>query len=234
MGSTLNQSINVYWWLKNDLSWSTVQGMNKKMQPELDDYTLFRLFCELAGEHALSQRELARRLDSALGLVNSYLKHAAAKGWIRIKELPANRCTYHLTPKGGEMFRSLALQHARYLDRIISVVRDEYRQICVRLKDEGVERIALCGVEGVTDIAWLALEEAGIEVTTVMDTKSVGTRFMGHDVVSLAHAMLKGVHWVMISSRNRADELYHALLDLGADPASIKVPVVFLEKKNAA
>jgi len=208
--------------------------MNKKTLPELDDYTLFRLLCELEGEHALSQRELARRLDSALGLVNNYIKIASVNGWIRIKELPANRCTYHLTPKGGEMLRSLALRHARYLDRIIAVLRAEYRLLCVRLKDEGVERIALCGVEGSTDIAWLALEEAGIEVSMVIDPKVVGTRFMGHEVVSLAHAMLNGMHWVMISSRNHADELYHALLDLGADPVSIKVPVVFLEKKNAA
>jgi len=208
--------------------------MNKKTQPELDDYTLFRLFCELSGEQAISQRELARRLDSALGLVNNYLKIAATKGWIRIKELPANRCTYHLTPKGSEMFRSLALHHACYIDRIIQVVHEEYRKICVRLIDEGVSRIALCGAESISGIAWLALEEAGINVTIVMDTKSVGSQFMGHEVLSLAHAMLSGIHRIIISSRNRADELYHALLDLGADPLSIMVPVDFLEKNNAA
>jgi DNA-binding MarR family transcriptional regulator len=208
--------------------------MNKKALPELDEYTLFRLFCELEGKQAFSQRELASRLNSALGLVNSYLKTAAGNGWIKIKELPANRCTYHLTPKGAEMRRTLALQHARYLDWIVSVLSDEYRVLCASLKDEGIERIALCGVDGVTNNAWLALEEAGIKVSMVMDSRSVGTRYMGHEVVSLPHAMLSGIRWIVISSRNRADELLHSLLELGAEPASIKVPLVFLEKINAA
>lgn len=208
--------------------------MNEKTVTELDEYTLFRLLCELEGGPSHSQRDMARRLDSALGLVNNYLKTAGVRGWVRVKELPGNRCSYHLTPKGAEKLRRLALKQARYLNSIIPVVREEYRQICARLKAEGVERVALCGVEGLTEIVRLVLHDAGIEVSMVMDPKAAGARFMGREVVSLAHAMLKGVHWVVISSCNHADQLYHALLDLGADPVSIMVPHGFLEKKHAA
>jgi len=207
--------------------------MNKKVPHSLDDYTLFRLLGELEGQVACSQRELARRLESALGLINAYLKVAVAKGWIRVKELQTNRCTYHLTAKGTVEYRRLALQHARYLDRIIPVLHDEYQQLCTQLKDEGIERVALCGADGIAEIAWLSLQEAGIEVSLVMDTSKAGTHVMKHEVVSLAHALLSGMHCVMISSCHRADKLYHALLDLGVEPASIKVPAVFLEKKYA-
>ena len=142
--------------------------MNEKTVTELDEYTLFRLLCELEGGPSHSQRDMARRLDSALGLVNNYLKTAGVRGWVRVKELPGNRCSYHLTPKGAEKLRRLALKQARYLNSIIPVVREEYRQICARLKAEGVERVALCGVEGLTDIVRLVLHDAGIE-----DRKSV-------------------------------------------------------------
>jgi DNA-binding MarR family transcriptional regulator len=207
--------------------------MNKKVEHSLDDYTLFRLLCELEAEAACSQRDLARRLESALGLINAYLKVAVVRGWVRVKELQANRCTYHLTAMGTAECRRLALQHARYLDRIIPVLHEEYQQLCTQLKDEGIERVALCGVDGSAEIAWLSLQEADIEVSLVMDISRVGTRFMRHDVVSLAHALLSGMHCIMISSCHRADELYHALLDLGVEPASINVPAVFLEKKYA-
>jgi hypothetical protein len=113
------------------------------------------------------------------------------------------------------------------------VLHEEYQQLCTQLKDEGIERVALCGVDGSAETAWLSLQEAGIEVSLVMDISRVGTRFMKHDVVSLAHALLSGMHCIMISSCHRADELYHALLDLGVEPASINVPAVFLEKKYA-
>jgi len=205
--------------------------MNKSTAASLDDYTLFRLLCELEQGSVSSQRDLARRLDSALGLVNNYLKTASAKGWVRVKELSGNRCSYHLTSKGITELRRLTLLHSRYLDRMIPLVLQEYRQLCRQLKNEGVERVALCGIDGCAELAWLALHEAGIEVVLVMDLDAAEATFMGREVVSLARAMLGGIYKVVISSRNRADALYHALLDLGADPMSIKVPVMFLENK---
>jgi hypothetical protein len=205
--------------------------MNKSTAASLDDYTLFRLLCELEQGPVSSQRDLARRLDSALGLVNNYFKTAVAKGWVRIKERSGNRCTYHLTSRGCAELRRLALLHSRYLDRMIPLLLQEYRQLCRQFRDEGVERVALCGIDGCAELAWLALHEAGIEVALVMDTDDTEGTFMGHEVVSLARAMLSGMYKVLISSRNRAEVLYHALLDLGADPMSIKVPVVFLEER---
>ncbi|MCE1225464.1 MAG: winged helix-turn-helix transcriptional regulator [Geobacteraceae bacterium] len=205
--------------------------MNKTTAVSLDDYTLFRLLCELEQGSVSSQRELAHRLDSALGLVNNYLKTASVKGWVRVKELSGNRCSYHLTAKGVAELRRLTLLHSRYLNRMVPLVLQEYRQLCMQFKDEGVERVALCGIDGCAELAWLALHEAGIEVVLVMDMDVSDETFMGREVVSLARAMLSGMYKVLISSRNRADLLYHALLDLGTDPMSIKVPVIFLENR---
>lgn len=206
-----------------------VQGMNKKTAV-LDDYTLFRLLSELENDVAGSQRELARRLDAALGLVNNYLKIAVSKGWVRVKELPANRCSYHLTARGEAHRTKLALQHARYFEQIIPLLFDEYHKLCSLLLQEGIERVALCGLDTTGYLAWLALHEAGIEVTQLMDSSAVGTRFMGKEVVSLAHAMLSGgVRQVVIGSRSRAPELHQALLTLGVEPAAIRLPTLFLE-----
>lgn len=208
--------------------------MDKNVAKTHDDYTTFRLLCELEGESAISQRELARRLNAALGLVNAYLKVASNKGWIKVKVLSANRTSYHLTSRGLAERSRLALQQTRYIDQLVAVVREAYHPFFNQLRDEGVERVALCGVDGFAETVWLLLMEAGIEVSVVMDTQAVGSRFMGREVISLAHAMLSGIHQVVISSANHADELYHALLDLGVEPSAIRSPAIFLEKKYAA
>ena len=61
-----------------------------------------------------------------------------------------------------------------------------------------------------------------------MDTEKNGARFMGREVVSLAHAMLSGVHRVLIGSHSRAAELKTALLELGMSPDMVLVPDRFV------
>ncbi len=211
-----------------------VHTMNKKTQLSLDDYTVFRLLCELDKGDVGSQRDLARRLQGALGLVNGYLKVCSDNGWVRVRDLPGNRKSYQLTAKGGAERRRLALVHARYLDEIIDVVQQEYRQIAAQLREEGVERVAFCGIDGVAGIAWLTLQQAGLELSVAMDTCGVGERFMGGEVVSLAYGLLGETHRIVISSLQRATELKAALLELGAKPETILVPPCFLELHHVA
>jgi DNA-binding MarR family transcriptional regulator len=211
-----------------------VHTMNKKALLSLDDYTVFRLLCELDKGDVGSQRDLARRLQSALGLVNGYLKVCSDKGWVRVRDLSSNRKSYQLTAKGGAERRRLALLHARYLDDIIAVIQQEYCQIAAQLREEGVERVAFCGVDGGAGIAWLAMQQAGLELSLAMDTCGVGERFMGTEVVSLAYGLLGETHRIVISSQQRAAELKAALLELGAKPEIILVPACFLELPYAA
>mgnify|MGYP001418030657 CR=1 FL=1 len=80
--------------------------MNDKKSDQ-DAFRTVQLMNELENGDAISQRELANRLGIAVGLVNSYLKNLAAKGWIRIKNYPRNRYAYLLTPKGLPKNQSL-------------------------------------------------------------------------------------------------------------------------------
>ena len=48
----------------------------------------------------MTQRRLADSMGVALGLANSYLRRCIRKGLVKIKQAPANRYLYYLTPKG--------------------------------------------------------------------------------------------------------------------------------------
>ena len=103
-----------------------VQNMNTLGNGAPDDHKAFQLLSEVADEQPVSQRELAKRLGIALGLVNSYLKNFVAKGFIRIKNYPHNRYAYLLTPNGMAEKARLAYQHVNYFTSLYTVTRQDY------------------------------------------------------------------------------------------------------------
>ena len=58
------------------------------------------LLAALEADGQQTQRGLAQRLGIALGLTNAYLRRAARKGLIKMREAPARRYAYYLTPRG--------------------------------------------------------------------------------------------------------------------------------------
>ena len=201
-----------------------VQNMNSNRNGTTEDFKAFQLLSEVADEQPVSQRELANRLGIALGLVNSYIKNFVAKGYIRIKNYPQNRYAYLLTPQGIAEKGRLAYQHVHYFTSLYTVTRQDYLALFKGLVERGVTRVAFCGVDEVTEIAWLSLRESGLDLSEVMDDRNIGSDFMGWNVVSLNHGLLIGCQKIIITSMKRSNQLRASLLELGAcDEAIIRL-----------
>ena len=65
-----------------------------------EDLHILRLMGEIDRNSNHSQRELSRRLDISLGLVNTFLKRLVNKGYFKVKTMPRNRVKDFLTPEG--------------------------------------------------------------------------------------------------------------------------------------
>ncbi|MFA7059955.1 MAG: winged helix-turn-helix transcriptional regulator [Pedobacter sp.] len=195
--------------------------MNNSRNGTTEDFKAFQLLSEVADEQPVSQRELAHRLGIALGLVNSYIKNFVSKGYIRIKNYPHNRYAYLLTPQGVAEKGRLAYQHVHYFTSLYTVTRQDYLAIFKGLAEHGITRVAFCGVDEVTEIAWLSLREAGLDLSAVMDDRNVGSDFMGWDVVSLNHGLLAGSQKVIITSMKRSEHLRVRLRELGVSDETI-------------
>ena len=174
-----------------------------------------QLLSEISGEEPLSQRELSRRLGIAVGLVNSYLKNLVSKGFVRVKNFPSNRYAYLLTPQGLAEKSRLAYQHISYFTSLYTVARQDYLDLFRRLEDAGVREVAFCGVDEVAEVAYLSLQETGLELKFVMDDGRQGDMFFGRPVVSVAEGLRKVGIPVVISSLKRRDELTQALRGFG-------------------
>lgn len=192
-----------------------VQNMNILSNGAPDDFKAFQLLSEVADEQPVSQRELAKRLGIALGLVNSYLKNFVTKGYIRIKNYPQNRYAYLLTPNGMAEKARLAYQHVNYFTSLYTVTRQDYLALFRRLADRGVMKVSFCGVDEVAEIAWLSLQESGLAISAVMDNDDPGRNFMGMRVELLAQKSLTVGQPVIVTSLKRAGQLRAQLLDLG-------------------
>ena len=130
----------------------------------------------------ISQRHLASQLGVALGLANLYLKKCARKGLVKIREAPANRYFYYLTPKG---FAEKSRLTAGFLSNSLTF----YRQSAESLNDlyreceaKGWRSLILCGVSDLTEIAILRVNETSLEVIGVYEPQDSAREFMGRPI----------------------------------------------------
>lgn len=130
----------------------------------------------------ISQRHLALELGVALGLTNSYLKRCVRNGLIKVSDAPANRYLYHLTPKG---FSEKGRLTARYLKNSFSFYR-EAGDSCVNAyaecKEHGWNRIVLCGISDLAEIAILRSYDSEIDIVGLFDPQTEHTHFINHNV----------------------------------------------------
>ena len=188
--------------------------MNNSNDNSLENYRSFLLLTEIAGDEPLSQRELARRLGIAVGLVNSYLKNLVGKGYVRVKAFPRNRYAYLLTPTGITEKSRLACRHLSYFTGLYTVVRQDYLNLFRSLEDRGVRQVIFCGVDEVAEIAYMSLRETGLELVKIVDDLSCGREFLGNTALPLAE-LDNDDTLVVITSLKRGDALWETLRQRG-------------------
>lgn len=202
-------------------AWYIVHFMNDVNGKTLDTYRSFQLMEEIAREEPVTQRELSRRLDIALGLVNSYLKNLVAKGYVRIKAFPKNRYAYILTPQGLAEKSRLAYQHLTYFTNLYRIARQDYAALFRGLAAAGVERVSFCGVDEVAEIAYLSLRETGIELVAVMDDGRTGEVFFDTAIIPMEQGIISGADRIVVTSLKRGEILRERLLLLGGEAERI-------------
>lgn len=193
-------------------------------EKSLESYRSFLLLSEIAGEETLSQREISRRLGIAVGLVNSYLKNLVAKGYVRVKNFPRNRYAYLLTPQGFAEKSRLAYQHLAYFTGLYSVARQDYLDLFRRVELAGAREVIFYGVDEVAEIAYVSLQETGLELAAVMDSQEAGSSFFGFPIVSPSHDLLSGSRMIVITSLKKHARLHEDLLLYGVADGRIHSP----------
>jgi len=204
--------------------------MNDKNDNYQDSLRSFLLMSELEDGKLISQREIAGRLNIALGLVNSYIKTLVQKGFVTVKSYPRNRYAYLLTPKGFAEKSRLAFQHLSNFNKLYLVTRQDSLALFARLYEQGVEKVSFCGLDDLTEIFFLSLQEAGLELEIVMDSRETKQEFFNRPVVGLEEGIKTGKGPIILTALQRAADFKKKLLKLGVEKKRIFGPSLSFEK----
>jgi DNA-binding MarR family transcriptional regulator len=132
----------------------------------------------LERDGAKSQRNLADELGIALGLVNAYLKRCVKKGLIKMKEAPARRYAYYLTPQGFSEKSRLTVDYLSSSFSFFRRARADCSDLLASAETRGWKRIALAGVSDLAEIATICALERGIQIVGVVDARCTLARFV--------------------------------------------------------
>lgn len=197
-----------------------------------EDSLTLELLAAIDDQSDVTQRHLADRLGVALGLANSYLKRCARKGLIKIQQAPANRYLYYLTPKG---FAEKSRLTAKYLSVSFEFYRkasNSYTAIFRHCSEDGIARVALCGISELAEIATLRAQEFDINVVGCVDFVATKDKFLNKPVWG-ALPDNQNIQAVVFTALNRP-ELAYKYLSEDIENNKILVPdfLSFAVEKN--
>ena len=151
---------------------------------DTQDIRTLKLLEEIDNDHTPSQRDLSRKLNISLGLVNSFIKRLANKGYFKITNIPKNRVKYILTPKGAAEKTRLTYKYIQYSYEFYRKARGKLRKLFKDLVAQGVKDVVFYGVSDIAEIAYISLQEADIKMIAIVDEKKAGKIFLGNVVKS--------------------------------------------------
>jgi DNA-binding MarR family transcriptional regulator len=192
-----------------------VQKMNGQKIENQDSYKSLLLLDEIAKGEPLSQRDISKKLNIALGLVNSYIKNLVSKGYITISTIPAKRYAYYLTPKGFSEKTRLTYQLLQDYTNIFKEARRDFRKLFHDLSVAGAKEVVFAGVDEVAEIAYLSLQEVDIELVGAFDDEKKGATFFKTVVLPFHEIHQQEYDGVVLSTFLKRKEIYQRLLENG-------------------
>jgi len=185
------------------------------------DLRTLKILEKVANDGTPSQRDLARDLNISLGLVNSFIKRLAKKGYFKIGHLPKNRVRYILTPRGIAEKSRLTYEYIQYSFKFYKDARQKLRDLYAELETQGVRCIVFYGAGDLAEIAYLSLQQSCIELVAVVDDGRVGNNFMQFTV---AHPDRIESFWfdrILITSVDSKESIFGKIATMGISPCRV-------------
>lgn len=182
---------------------------------EKEDLHILRLMGEIDRDGNHSQRELSRRLNISLGLVNTFIKRLVNKGYFKVSTMPRNRVKYFLTPAGLARKSRLTVEYLRYsvdsYKEIKNLILGRYKE----MEDNNVKSILFYGAGEVAELAYLYLQLTNIRLSGIVDEKKNGKNFFEFKISGLD--TMGKIDWdiVLLTSLEDTEKDIETLIDSG-------------------
>jgi DNA-binding MarR family transcriptional regulator len=177
-----------------------------------NDLRTLKIFEEIEHDHPPTQRDLAKKMNISLGLVNSFIKRLAQKGYFKINNISKNRFRYILTPKGAAEKTRLTYKYIQSSLKFYRDARIELRKLFGDFMAQKVKRIVFYGAGELAEIAYISLQETSIKLVAVVDDKKIGEIVLGIVIKDPAQIGSISFDKIFIASMEAKEEIIEKIL----------------------
>jgi DNA-binding MarR family transcriptional regulator len=189
---------------------------------DTQDIRTLKILEAIDGQDAPSQRDMAEALNISLGLINSFIRRLAKKGYFKVTHLPKNRMRYILTPRGVTEKTRLTYAYIQYSYRFYRDARHRTRNLFRELKTDGVERVAFFGKGDLAEIAYLSLQESDLTFVAIGDFTGNDGPFFGHRIFGMDELFETAFDVVVLTNDRLDSGLVGLLVEKGVAKSKIK------------
>ncbi len=179
------------------------------------DLRTLKLLEEIENNHAPSQRDLAKKLNISLGLVNAFVKRLAQKGFFKVTTIPKNRVMYILTPKGMAEKTRLTCDYIHFSFQFYRKARATLKAIFENLEENGGDSVVFYGAGELAEIAFISLQETAIHLVAVLDDDRAGEPFLGLTLKDVGAVRDYSFDKVVITDMETGSQKLETLLSKG-------------------
>jgi DNA-binding MarR family transcriptional regulator len=176
---------------------------------------------EIGQNGARSQRDLARRLNLSLGLVNRFLKRLVNKGYFKITTMPKNRVKYFLTPEGLARKSKLTVEYLRYSVNFYREVRALLLEKFRELEANQLRSILFFGTGEVAELAYLYMQLTDLRLVGIVDTSHKAKEFFGLKVDGPSRLGHEDWDVILLTRLEEPEKDLSLLYEWGVDPLRI-------------
>ncbi|HEX5425730.1 MAG TPA: winged helix-turn-helix transcriptional regulator [Candidatus Acidoferrales bacterium] len=160
-----------------------------------------------------SQRRLASELGIALGLTNAYLKRCVKKGLVKVRQAPARRYAYYLTPQGFAEKSRLTVEYLSYSFGFFRQAKTDCSELFNLAKGHGVRSVLLIGQSDLAEIAALCAMEHGVKIVGIVQKGAAKPEFIGLPVFADFEAVMESFDAVLIADLLKPRETCETAVD---------------------
>ena len=151
-------------------------------------------------------------MNISLGLVNSFIKRLAQKGYFKINNISKNRFRYILTPKGAAEKTRLTYKYIQSSLKFYRDARIKLRKLFGDFMAQKVQRIVFYGAGELAEIAYISLQETSIKLVAVVDDKKIGEIVLGIVIKDPAQIGSISFDKIFIASLGAKEEIIKKIL----------------------
>ena len=186
-----------------------------------EDIHILRLMGEINRDGNPTQRELSRRLNLSLGLINTFIKRLVKKGYFKVRTMPKNRVKYFLTAKGLAKKSRLTVEYLRYSVNFYKEIKGLLLNKFKEIEGNNLNTILFFGAGEIAELAYLYLQLTGIQLAGIVDEKQNGDIFFEHRVDGIDRLCQHNWDIILLTRLETIDEDIRLLIENGVNPDRI-------------